>query len=45
MWFVLATEKEDRVGEVIHSIEEETGLKVWNMPKEQEFFVGLRFEV
>jgi DNA-binding Lrp family transcriptional regulator len=44
MWFVLATETPDRIGEVIRAIEAETGLKVYNMPKLEEFFVGLRFE-
>ncbi len=45
MWFVLATETPERVGEVIAEIEAETGCPVVNLPKLQEFFVGLRFEV
>lgn len=44
MWFVLATEQPARIDEVIAEIEAETGLTVFNMPKQQEFFVGLRFE-
>ncbi|MBT6093754.1 MAG: Lrp/AsnC family transcriptional regulator [Rhodospirillaceae bacterium] len=44
MWFVLATETPERVGEVIGEIEEATGLPVFNMPKQEEYFVGLRFE-
>ncbi len=44
MWFVLATERPDRVAEVIAEIEAETGLTVFNMPKREEFFIGLRFE-
>lgn len=44
MWFVLATEEPARIGEVIAEIQAETGLKVFDMPKRQEFFVGLRFE-
>ena len=44
MWFVLATEMPGRIDEVIASIERETGLKVYNMPKLEEFYVGLRFE-
>jgi DNA-binding Lrp family transcriptional regulator len=44
MWFVLATETPERIGEVIASIERETGLRVFNMPKLEEFYVGLRFE-
>jgi DNA-binding Lrp family transcriptional regulator len=45
MWFVIATEKAGRVSEVIAAIESQTGLHVYNMPKQQEFFIGLRFEV
>jgi DNA-binding Lrp family transcriptional regulator len=45
MWFVVATEKPERIAEVIAAIEAETGLEVYDMPKEREFYVGLRFEV
>jgi DNA-binding Lrp family transcriptional regulator len=45
MWFVLATEEPERIAEVIAEIEAETGLTVFNMPKKEEFFIGLRFEV
>jgi DNA-binding Lrp family transcriptional regulator len=45
MWFVIATESPERIAEVIAAIEEETGVAVYDMPKEREFFVGLRFEV
>ena len=45
MWFVLATETPERIGEVIEAIEPATGYRVYNMPKLEEFFVGLRFEV
>lgn len=45
MWFVLATEKPDRIAVVIDEIEQQTGLHVYNMPKQQEFFIGLKFEV
>jgi siroheme decarboxylase len=45
MWFVLATETPERIGEVIAAIEAETGLKVYDMPKLEEFYVGLRFAV
>jgi DNA-binding Lrp family transcriptional regulator len=44
MWFVLATETPQRIGEVIAEIEAVTGYKVLNVPKEEEFFIGLRFE-
>jgi DNA-binding Lrp family transcriptional regulator len=45
MWFVLATETPQRISEVIADIENKTGYTVYNMPKEEEFFVGLKFEV
>ncbi|MCW8919096.1 MAG: AsnC family transcriptional regulator [Gammaproteobacteria bacterium] len=44
MWFVLATETPQRINEVIGEIERLTGLTVFNMPKEQEFYIGLRFD-
>lgn len=44
MWFVLATERPERIAEVIAEIEEATGLVVNNMPKEAEYYVGLRLE-
>ncbi len=44
MWFVLATETPEGVAETIKAIKEKTGLEVKNMPKEEEFFIGLRFE-
>lgn len=43
MWFVIATETPARIGEVIGAIEAETGLKVYSMPKINEFFVEARF--
>jgi DNA-binding Lrp family transcriptional regulator len=43
MWFVLATERPERVPAVIGEIERATGYRVYNMPKQEEFFVGLRF--
>ena len=45
MWFVASAEKPERIAEVIAEIEEETGLEVLVLPKEREFFVGLRLEL
>ena len=45
MWFVLSTEHPYRIAEVIDEIEEETGLKVYNMPKSEEFFLRLKLEM
>lgn len=44
MWFVLATERPEAVGRVLAEIERTTGLAVYDMPKIEEFFVGLRLE-
>ncbi len=41
MWFVLATETEVELLQVISSIENTTGLTVYNFPKLQEFYIGL----
>lgn len=45
MWFVLATEAPERIGEIVAAIEGRTGLKVYDMPKREEFYVGLHFQV
>jgi DNA-binding Lrp family transcriptional regulator len=45
MWFVLATETPQAIAETIRAIEQATGYPVYNMPKREEFFVGLKFEV
>jgi DNA-binding Lrp family transcriptional regulator len=43
MWFVLATETPEGISQAIARIEAESGLAVYNMPKEKEYFVGARF--
>ncbi len=45
MWFVLATETPERIDEVLAEIEAATGYKVYNMPKQEEFYVGLHFQL
>ncbi len=45
MWFVLATETPEGIEETIERMEAVTGYKVYNMPKQEEFYVGLRFEL
>lgn len=45
MWFVVATETPQEIDQVIAKIENETGLKVYNCPKEAEYFIGLRLEL
>lgn len=45
MWYVLATESPDKIDEVNHDIEKKTGLKVFNMPKLDEYYIGLQLPV
>ena len=45
MWFVVSTEDPRELQAVVARIERVTGCPVYNMPKIEEFFVGLRFEV
>ncbi|MCA0423758.1 MAG: Lrp/AsnC family transcriptional regulator [Proteobacteria bacterium] len=45
MWFVISSLDPERITSTAAAIEAETGLKVWLMPKEEEFFVGFRVEV
>jgi DNA-binding Lrp family transcriptional regulator len=44
MWFVLATETPEHIAEVIGEIERATGYGVYNRPKVEEFYIGLRFQ-
>ena len=45
MWFVISVENPVEIDRVIKNIELETGLEVHNMPKLDEFFIGLKVEV
>jgi DNA-binding Lrp family transcriptional regulator len=45
MWFVIATERPDEIAAAIAAIEAETGLKVYDFPKQQEFFLELKVAV
>jgi DNA-binding Lrp family transcriptional regulator len=44
MWFVIATETPEQVQKTLTAIERQTGLTVYNMPKINEYFVGLKLE-
>jgi DNA-binding Lrp family transcriptional regulator len=44
MWFVISTETQQEIKTVIRSIEQQSGLTVYNCPKEKEFFIGLKLE-
>lgn len=45
MWFVLATESPVEIDRVLITIEQVTGLTVYNFPKQHEFYIGLRFDI
>ena len=45
MWFVIATERVEQAAGVIAAIERETGCKVYDMPKQEEFYIGLKLAV
>ena len=45
MWFVIATEHPEQAGAVIRKIEQATECRVYDMPKQEEFFVGLKLAV
>ncbi|MCK5166632.1 MAG: AsnC family transcriptional regulator [Rhodospirillaceae bacterium] len=45
MWFVIASETKQEIEKIIKEIEAETGLSVLNVPKMEEFFIGLKLEV
>lgn len=45
MWFVIACEVAEQAARTITDLEDATGLKVYAFPKEEEFYINLRFEV
>ena len=45
MWFVLATETPAQLQDTLRRIEAQTGLTVYNFPKQDEFYVGLNLKV
>ena len=45
MWFVIATEHPEQAGAVIRKIEQITGCQVYDMPKQEEFYIGLKLAV
>ena len=42
MWFVVGSERPERIAQVLDEIARLTGLEVLNLPKEEEFFLELR---
>jgi siroheme decarboxylase len=42
LWFVLAAGSRERLAEVRRALERETGYPVMDLPREEEYFIGLR---
>jgi len=45
LWFVIATEKPEQVRAVIGEIEQRSGHPVYDLPKQEEYALNLRFTV
>ena len=45
MWYVLATDSPEKIAEVNSDIEKRIGMKVFNMPKLDEYYIGLQLPV
>lgn len=45
LWFVVATETAEEIDDVLNHIAQTSGYKVYNMPKQEEFYVGLYLSV
>lgn len=45
LWFVLATQSQQELNDVINRIAEITGFSVLVLPKEKEYFIGLHLEI
>lgn len=45
MWFVLATESTQEVSSIVDTIQQETGLPVYQFPKLDEYYIGLQLAV
>jgi DNA-binding Lrp family transcriptional regulator len=44
MWFVVATERPEGVGELLATIERETGCRAIDLPKEREYYLRLKLD-
>jgi len=45
MWFVIATDKLSGIADCISTIEQVSGIQVFNFPKLQEFYLGLKLQL
>jgi siroheme decarboxylase len=44
MWFVVATERPEGIGEVLAAIERETGCRAIDLPKQREYYLRLKLD-
>ena len=44
VWFVLAAETKTQLEELLEDIEKKTGYPTFEMPKLEEFYIGLKFD-
>jgi DNA-binding Lrp family transcriptional regulator len=44
MWFVVAAERPERIGEVLAAIERETGYHAMSLPKQREYYLRLKLD-
>jgi len=45
LWFVLATERPQQIDQLLAQITTESGYPVYNMPRIEEFYVGLQLQL
>jgi DNA-binding Lrp family transcriptional regulator len=45
MWFVVASDRPEGIGECLDAIRAETGLRVYDFPKRREFYLGLWLDI
>lgn len=45
MWFVVASDKVENIHKTLKSIEQASGLEVYNFPKIKEFYIGLWLDI
>lgn len=44
LWFVLACESRERLPEILDEIQQKTGHRTYDMPKLEEFYIGLKLD-
>lgn len=45
LWFVLSARDPSQIDDTLDVIRQNTGIRVFNLPKETEFYVGLKFHI